>query len=310
MRVLVTGANGMLGRNIAEALAGDTTHETLLHTRKDFDLRDKPRLRERLAYARPDLVIHTAAKVGGIQANLAQPVDFLASNIDLDSSVITSSLQSGVKKFIYIGSSCMYPKDYRQPLRETDLLAAPLEPTNEGYALAKIVGSKLCEFASDEKGVFYKTIIPSNLYGPGDSFSPSGSHLLASVIRKVHLSKVNGVENIEVWGSGEARREFTYIKDVANWIVANLQNLESFPARLNIGAGYDMSVNEFYQKVAQVLGVSINLKHDLTKPQGMKAKLLDSSLASEQFDWKPSYSLEEGVIETYEWFLENAAEKL
>ncbi len=303
MRVLVTGAAGMLGRSLMSRFAEDDSVEAIGLSRADFDLRDSRAATEFFRATKPDVVIHAAAKVGGIQANLAEPFDFLANNIDLDSSVIKASIQAGVRNFLYLGSSCMYPKDYRQPLRETDLLAAPLESTNEGYALAKIVGSKLCDYASQEHGAFYKTLIPSNLYGPGDSFSTSSSHLVASVVRKVHLAKMTRNPEIEVWGSGAARREFTYIKDLANWIAGNLHNIGALPPRLNLGVGYDLSVNDYYKKIAEILGVEIVLKHDKSKPDGMKSKLMDSTIASTRFGWQPEFTLESGIPETYESFL-------
>jgi GDP-L-fucose synthase len=197
----------------------------------------------------------------------------------------------------------MYPKDFRQPLVETDILHGPLEPTNEGYALAKIAGSKLCEYASKAMGVNYKTIIPSNLYGPGDNFNPGTSHLLASVIRKVHEAKLGNAKVIDVWGSGLARREFTFIDDLANWIVARVRDLQSLPPVLNLGFGTDYRVNDFYEKAIELLDVDAVLEHDLSRPEGMKAKLMDSSLAREQFGWKPETDLEQGILLTYEWFL-------
>ena len=198
----------------------------------------------------------------------------------------------------------MYPKDYRQPLSESDLLMGPLEPTNEGYALAKIVGAKLCEFASSTAGVAYRTVIPSNLYGPGDNFEAKTSHLLASVIRKVHEAKLVGGNSVEVWGSGEARREFTYIDDLAEWMVKAATKVEMLPQYLNLGFGKDYSVTDFYKAAMKVIGVEAELRYDRTKPDGMKQKLLDSSLARESADWDPTTTIEEGIEETYRWYLE------
>lgn len=193
----------------------------------------------------------------------------------------------------------MYPRDYRQPLVETDILAAPLEPTNEGYALAKITGSKLASYISSEFGLAYKTLIPSNLYGPGDNFSPISSHLVAASILKAHEAKAAGSSTLDVWGNGLARREFTYITDVANWLAANLNRIQEFPNVLNIGAGVDYSVNDFYQNALRAVGHHARLKHDLTRPVGMKQKLMDSSIAKNNFGWNPETSLEIGMKLTY-----------
>jgi GDP-L-fucose synthase len=308
MKVLITGAAGMLGSALLRTYQSSQEHEVLPLTRADLDLRNKTEFEKQLEYFAPDLVIHAAAKVGGIQANISHPVEFLADNLQMDSNIITTSLTNGVENLLYIGSSCMYPRDYRQPLVEGDLLQAPLEPTNEGYAIAKIAGSKLCEYASSSLSVNYKTIIPSNLYGPGDNFNPGSSHLLASVIRKVHEAKLNGSKEIDVWGSGNARREFTYIDDLSEWIAGKSRSLDTLPPVLNVGIGIDHSINEFYQTALDSLGVTAELKHDLSKPEGMQSKLMDSSLARMSFGWNPKTELRTGIAKTYDWFLANSKE--
>jgi GDP-L-fucose synthase len=309
MKVLITGAGGMLGSALLRSFKASEDHEVLPLTRLDLDLRSKPDFEKQLKDFSPDLIVHAAAKVGGIQANIANPVGFLADNLQMDSNIIRTSIENGVENLLYIGSSCMFPKDYRQPLVEGDILQAPLEPTNEGYAIAKIAGAKLCEYASKSFGVSYKTIIPSNLYGPRDNFNPGTSHLLASVIRKVHEAKVSRSNEIEVWGSGNARREFTYIDDLSEWVVARAADLSTLPPVLNVGIGVDYSINEFYRVALDSLGVSAELRHDLSKPEGMKSKLMDSTLARQNFDWNPQTDLESGLAKTYEWFLANSREK-
>jgi GDP-L-fucose synthase len=249
------------------------------------------------------LVVHSAAKVGGIQANIENPVNFLLENLQMDSTVISSSLAEGVRNFVYIGSSCMYPKDYRQPFEESDLLQAPVEPTNEGYALAKITGSKLCEYASNSIGVNYKTVIPSNLYGPGDNFDPYSSHLLASVVRKVHDAKLENLPTISVWGSGTARREFTFVDDVAGWIAKSVDKVESLPSRLNLGSGKDYSVDELYQIAMQIIGHEVPIVHDESRPEGMRSRLMDSSMAKTKFGWTPTTDIATGISKTYKAFL-------
>jgi GDP-L-fucose synthase len=308
MKVLITGAAGMLGSALLRTYQSSQEHEVLPLTRADLDLRSRTDFEKQLKNFAPDLVIHAAAKVGGIQANISHPVEFLADNLQMDSNIITTSLTNGVENLLYIGSSCMYPRDYRQPLVEGDLLQAPLEPTNEGYAIAKIAGSKLCEYASSSLSVNYKTIIPSNLYGPGDNFKPGSSHLLASVIRKVHEVKLNGSKEIDVWGSGNARREFTYIDDLSEWIAGKSRSLDTLPPVLNVGIGIDYSINEFYQTALDSLGVIAELKHDLSKPEGMQSKLMDSSLARKSFGWNPKTELRTGIAKTYDWFLANSKE--
>ena len=309
MRVLITGSAGMLGSALSRNLSESKVHEVLPLTRQDLDLRDKHEFQKHLKNFRPEVVIHAAAKVGGIQANIASPFEFLASNLQIDSNVISASLENEVPGLLYIGSSCMYPKDYRQPLVESDILQGPLELTNEGYALAKITGAKLCEYATRSHGVSYKTIIPSNLYGPGDNFRTGSSHLLASVIRKVHEAKVTKSREIDVWGSGNARREFTYIADLAQWVGSQIGSMDDLPSMLNVGIGVDYSVNDFYNAALRVLNVEAELVHDITKPEGMQAKLMDSTLAREKHSWSPKIDLEAGIKETYKWFLSNSEEK-
>ncbi len=294
----------MLGSSLIKSFFSSTSgFEVVGLSRSEIDLSLSKAVMEKLNYYQPDLLIHTAAKVGGIQANINEPVGFLAQNLEIDRNVILGSLSAGISKLIYFGSSCMYPRDFRQPLQESDILKGSLEPTNEGYALAKIVGAKLCEYASLTQGVYYRTIIPSNLYGPGDKFDPTSSHLLASVIRKVHEAKVTGSKAIEVWGTGNARREFTYVEDLGNWLVSTVTEINEFPQYLNLGLGKDYSVDEFYTTALGVIGVDAELKHDLSKPDGMNSKLMDSSLARRTVSWNPMTDIVEGIDKTYQWYL-------
>lgn len=294
----------MLGSSLMKSFESSSLgFQVIGLSRSELDLTSRSDVLKKLKDYQPDLIVHAAAKVGGIQANINEPLEFLARNLEIDRNVILGSLSLGISKLIYVGSSCMYPKDYRQPLQESDILKGSLEPTNEGYALAKIVGSKLCEYASRTQGVYYRTIIPSNLYGPGDNFDPTSSHLLASVIRKVHEAKLSGGRFIEVWGTGNARREFTYIEDLSNWLVSAVTEINRFPQYLNIGLGKDYSVNEFYTTALDVIGVDAELKHNLTKPDGMHSKLMDSSLARETVSWSPTTDIVEGIDKTYQWYL-------
>ncbi|MEJ1230372.1 MAG: NAD-dependent epimerase/dehydratase family protein [Galbitalea sp.] len=303
MKVVITGANGMLASSVrAEWDAQRPDDQVVGLSRSDVDLRDRDATRAVLEKIRPDAVIHCAARVGGIAANVANPTGFLLDNLLLDSSVIGNSIELGVDKFVYVGSSCMYPRDYRQPLVESDILAAPLEPTNEGYAIAKIAGSKLCEYASRELGLTYRTIIPSNLYGPKDDYNSGRSHLIAAAVSKVHAAKTAHSPAVEIWGDGTARREFTYVGDLANWLVAEIDRLGDWPSVLNVGCGYDRTVSEFYQLAKEVVGYEGGFVYDTTKPTGMHQKLMDSS-AAKHLGWAPRTSLEDGIRHAYEVFL-------
>jgi GDP-L-fucose synthase len=294
----------MLGSSIARLAASEPEVELILWDRSIVDLLDSARVKELLGRASPDVIIHAAAKVGGIHANIAHPVEFLAENQIMDSNVLMGALSHSVPNLVYVGSSCMYPRDYRQPLVESDIMAAPLEPTNEGYALAKISGSRLASYISKEHGLNYKTIVPSNLYGPGDNFDSRSSHLVAACIAKVHSAKQSSQETIDVWGDGLARREFTYVDDLSKWLIAALPEMYLWPELMNLGLGRDYSVNEFYQAAMDAVDYRVELVHDTSKPTGMYQKLMDSSLARETCAWAPSTDIKVGMKTTYQDFLE------
>lgn len=303
MRVLLTGGNGMLARAInQEWRATGRSDELIPVTRADADLRDQAAVRALVERVQPDLVIHAAARVGGIAANVADPAGFLMDNLQIDSNLLSASLDSGVARFLYFGSSCMYPKDYRQPLVESDVLAAPLEPTNEGYALSKIAAARFCEYVARQFGHDYRVIIPSNLYGPHDDFSLDRGHLVAATIAKAHHAKASGAAAIDVWGDGTARREFTYVGDLAGWIVSNLDGMHEWPGLMNVGQGEDHSVLDYYRAALTVVGYECALVTDPSKPAGMKRKLMDSSLAA-GFGWTPSTTLVDGMRQSYDAYL-------
>jgi GDP-L-fucose synthase len=294
----------MLGSSIARLASSKPDFELILWDRSTVDLTDTNRVKELMGAAKPDAIIHTAAKVGGIHANIAHPVEFLAQNQIMDTNVLMGALSQSVPSFVYIGSSCMYPRDYRQPLVESDIMAAPLEPTNEGYALAKISGSRLASYISKEHGLNYRTIVPSNLYGPGDNFDAKSSHLVAACIAKVHAAKELKIETIEVWGDGLARREFTYVDDLSEWLINALSEISSWPDLMNLGFGKDYSVNEFYAAAMKAVDYEVELVHDLSKPTGMYRKLMDSNLAIQTCGWAPSTDIQVGMRNTYLNFLE------
>lgn len=303
MRVMLTGGNGMLARAIGAAWANTgAPHELVPVTRADADLRDQAAVRALVERIRPELIIHTAARVGGIAANVADPAGFLMDNLVMDSNLLSAATAGGVERFLYFGSSCMYPKDYRQPLVESDVLAAPLEPTNEGYALSKITAARYCEYVARQLGLDYRVVIPSNLYGPHDDFSPQRSHLVAATLRKAHEAKAAAAGSIDVWGDGSARREFTYVGDLADWLVTNVDDMHEWPTLLNVGKGDDHSVLEYYQAALRVVDYDCELTTDPSKPAGMAQKLMDSSRAK-TFGWNPPTSLDDGLRATYAAFL-------
>lgn len=307
MKVLLTGGNGMLAKSIAKewnrlGMEGELNPIT----RSDVDLRDREATARLVRRQSPDVIIHTAARVGGISANIADPAGFLMDNLLLDTSLLSAATEVGIKDLVYVGSSCMYPRNYRQPLAESDILAAPLEPTNEGYALAKITAAKYCQYASQQYDLNYRVIIPSNLYGPSDHYSLESAHLVAAALAKVHRAKIQDSPSVSVWGDGTARREFTFVVDLARWIVSNLARLGDLPPLLNLGLGADYSVKEIYETAMQTVGYQGVLEFDASKPTGMRQKLMDSS-AARQFGWEPRTGLSEGMELSYQEYLRELA---
>jgi len=270
---------------------------------KDLDLLDKFSIDTYLGNKEIDMVIHCAGVVGGIQANMANPVKFLVDNTQIALNIILCAKEVGIKKFINMGSSCMYPREATNPLGEELILKGELEPTNEGYALAKITATKLCEYISQEESSFkYKTVIPCNLYGRYDKFDPTHSHMLPAVVKKIYEAKENKEEILDIWGDGEARREFMYAEDLAGFIYYALENFESMPQNINVGLGHDYTINEYYETIAKVIGYKGKFIHDLTKPIGMKQKLIDDSKLKE-FGWCYKTSLEDGIQKIYDYYL-------
>lgn len=299
--VLITGSTGMVGRNAAEILI-KKGFQILTPTRSELDLIDSAEVMRYFKSNQVDIVLHAAGLVGGIQANIEKPYSFLFINAQIALNVINASIECGIKRLINLGSSCMYPKEYQGELTEDLILTGPLEPTNEGYAIAKIMASKLCDYAQSEFGLRYKTLIPCNLYGKYDNFHPVRSHMIPAVIRKVHeASEKNDL--VEIWGTGEARREFMFVEDLIDFIVWSLDNYDQIPNLINVGLGYDYSIKEYYQSIADIIGFRGDFSYDLTKPEGMKKKLC-SVQKQNQLGWKPKHSLKEGLEKTYQYYLE------
>ena len=301
-KILLTGAGGMVGRNILEHPAiGD--FEMLTPRSHELNLLDFNAVQAYLKQHQPDMVIHAAGKVGGIQANMREPVSFLLENLDMGRNVVLGARQSGIKRLINLGSSCMYPRNHTEPLREDLVLRGELEPTNEGYALAKIVTARLCDYIVREDASFkYKTLIPCNLYGRYDKFDPVHSHLLPAIIHKVHLAKQTGQQTVEIWGDGNARREFMYAGDLADAVVTAVNKFESLPAYMNVGLGHDFTINEYYKAASDVMGYTGSFLHNLTKPVGMARKLV-SVERQQDWGWNAKSDLRTGVEKTYEFYL-------
>jgi GDP-L-fucose synthase len=302
MKILLTGGRGMVGRNILEYA---TQLDVSIHAprRNDLDLTDAKKTSDYVAALRPDFIIHAAGRVGGIQANIREPVSFLTENWGMGENIIRAARAAGVKRMINLGSSCMYPRDHSDPLKEDMVLSGPLEPTNEGYAIAKCAVARLCEYVSREDADYrYKTLIPCNLYGRFDKFDPTVSHMIPAVIHKLHSARENSAEVVDIWGDGKARREFMFAADLARAIFFAIDNFEALPTLTNVGLGYDYSVNEYYAVAAQVIGFNGNFTHDFSKPVGMKRKLLDVTRLTE-LGWTPATSLLDGIRQTHEYYL-------
>jgi GDP-L-fucose synthase len=298
MKVLVTGGSGMLGRAVSYA-AKIADHRVLTPSHRELDLEDEAATLKYLEENNPEAILHCAAKVGGISANIANPSDFLSRNIKIDSALLGAAKNLNTPNLIYMGSSCMYPRNFSHPMKESEILSGQLEPTNESYALAKLVGWKTVQINSSSLN--WRTFVLSNLYGPNDHFEPERSHLLAAIIAKIHLALRNNDEKIVMWGDGSARRQFTFVDDVADFIVKSLGNLVNFPATLNLGAEGDYSISDFYQIASKVMGYEGQIVADLTKPTGMARKLMDVRTAS-SFGWVANTTIEAGIKKTADWY--------
>lgn len=304
-RVFLTGGGGMVGRNILEhPLAGNW--DFVAPGSRELNLADFEATRRFVADVRPDAVIHCAGLVGGIQANIAHPVDFLVVNVDLGRNVIMAAREAGVTRLLNLASSCMYPREAQNPLGEELILRGELEPTNEGYAIAKIFATRLCEYITRETPVNqYKTLIPCNLYGRHDKFDPKHSHLIPAIIHKVHQAKAGGLPSVEIWGDGTARREFMYAGDLADAVLHALSDFDKLPGLLNVGLGHDHSINDYYRAAAEVVGWSGEFVHDTSKPVGMKQKLVDIE-RQRTWGWRASTLLNQGIEKTYQFYLQDS----
>ena len=302
-RLLLTGGGGMVGRNFLEH-PRIAEFDVLAPRSSELDLCDFNAVQTYLRKNQPDMVIHAAGKVGGIQANMREPVSFLMDNLDMGRNIVWGSHQAGIKRLINLGSSCMYPRNHSEPLREEEVLKGELEPTNEGYALAKVVTSRLCEYIMREDGAYqYKTLIPCNIYGHYDKFDPANSHLVPAIIHKISQAKQSGQQTVEIWGDGTARREFMYAGDLADAMVRAIKVFDSMPFMMNVGLGHDYTIKEYYETVADILGYEGGFTYDLTKPVGMARKLV-SIERQQSWGWEVNHDLRAGIEKTVNYYLE------
>ncbi|MCB1720670.1 MAG: GDP-L-fucose synthase [Rhodospirillales bacterium] len=300
-RVWVAGHGGMVGAALVAWLQSENC-EIFMVSREGLDLRDQAATRAWIAHNRPDVIVIAAAKVGGILANSTYPADFLYDNMMIEANIIHAAHEASVEKLLFLGSSCIYPKEAAQPIGEDALLTGALEPTNEAYAVAKIAGVKLCQAYREQYGRDFISAMPCNLYGPGDTFDEQGSHVIPALMMKAHAAKEAGADVLEVWGSGAPLREFLYVDDLADALVFLLKNY-SGAMPVNIGAGEDMSIRELAEIVSETVGFTGYIAFDSSKPDGTHRKLMDSSRIRNA-GWKAKTAFREGLSQTYQWYCE------
>jgi len=308
-KIYVAGHRGMVGSAIVRRLEADGYHNIITRTHSELDLTSQQAVSDFFSTEKIDHVVLAAAKVGGIHANNTYPADFIYQNLVMEANVIHQAFTSGVKNLLFLGSSCIYPKLAEQPMREDNLLTGTLEPTNEPYALAKIAGIKLCESYNRQHGTNYRSVMPTNLYGPGDNFDLENSHVIPALMRKFHEAKIAGATSVEVWGTGKVRREFLHVDDMADACVFVMQldqstyNKNTFPmlSHINIGTGQDLTIAQLAELVKEVVGFKGGIVFNADKPDGAPRKLLDVSRIN-KMGWKAKKLLEVGLRETYDWY--------
>lgn len=298
--IYVAGHRGLVGSAICRALIRGGYGNLLTRTHAELDLCNQAAVKDFFTQYKPDIVVLAAAKVGGIHANATYPAEFIYQNLQIQNNVIDSAYRNDCKKLLFLGSSCIYPKLCPQPIKEEYLLTGPLEPTNDAYALAKIAGIKMCQAYRKQYGFDAISAMPTNLYGPGDNYHPENSHVIPALIRRFHEAKVAGAEKVTIWGTGNARREFLYVDDMAEACVFLLENYSDFE-HVNVGYGSDISIIDTARLIARAVGFEGRIDTDPTKPDGTPRKLMDCSKLF-NMGWKPRVGLEEGLAASYQWF--------
>ena len=315
-KIYIAGHRGLVGSSIVRQLESRGFTNLLMRTHKELDLTSQAQVQNFFQQEKPDYVILAAAKVGGIHANNTYPADFIYQNMMIEANVINSAYESEVKRLLFLGSTCIYPKEVEQPMREDALLTNVLEPTNEPYALAKIAGIKLCESYNRQHGTDFRSVMPTNLYGINDNFHPENSHVIPALMRRFHEAKVNNDSEVVVWGTGNAMREFLYVDDMAQASLFVLEldkqtykaNTQPMLSHINVGTGKDVTIREIAEIMKQVIGYKGKLTFDISKPDGAKRKLIDITRLK-NMGWKYSVDLKTGLGKVYGWYL-NKTEKV
>jgi len=306
MKIFVAGHRGMVGSAVVRALEKKKGTMVLTQTRQQLDLTDSVAVDRWFAKEKPEQVVDAAARVGGILENSRKPVEFLLDNLRIQNNVMESAFRHGCKKFLFLGSSCIYPKHAPQPIPEDSLLTGPLEPTNDAYALAKITGVRLAQAYRDEYGKSAIAAMPTNLYGPGDNFDPETSHALPGMISKFHRAKQRGEKEVVLWGTGSPRREWLHVDDLAAGLLVLLEKYDGREI-VNVGVGEDLTIRDLAEKVKQAVGFAGAIRWDSGKPDGTPRKLLDVARIR-KLGWQATIPVEQGIRSTYAWFLQNAPE--
>ncbi|RKZ57653.1 MAG: GDP-L-fucose synthase [Gammaproteobacteria bacterium] len=311
-KIYIAGHRGLVGSAIVRCLETKGYSNFIFRTHKELDLANQLQVQEFFAQEKPEYVFLAAAKVGGIHANNTYPAEFIYDNLMVEANVIDASYRNDVKRVLFLGSSCIYPRAVKQPMREDALLTDLLEPTNEPYAVAKIAGIKICESYNRQYGTDYRSVMPTNLYGIGDNFHPENSHVIPALMRRFHEAKENNDSEVKIWGSGKAMREFMHVDDMASACVYIMtlnkatydENTQAMLSHINVGTGEDCTIREMAETMKKVVGFNGELKFDTTKPDGSPRKLMDVSRIN-SMGWKATISLEDGLSSTYQWYKEN-----
>lgn len=315
-RIYVAGHRGMVGSAIVRALRARGKDEIVTRTHGELDLTNQSQVRQFMGEAKPDSVIIAAAKVGGISANNSYPAEFIYENLMIESNLVHEAWRSGVQKLLFLGSSCIYPRMADQPMREDSLLTGTLEPTNEPYAIAKIAGIKLCESYNRQYGTDYRSVMPTNLYGPGDNYHPENSHVIPGMLRRFHEAKVGNAPEVVIWGTGTPKREFLYVDDMAEASLhvmdldkaTYLSNTQPMLSHINIGSGEDITIADLAARIGHVVGYAGRIQYDRRKPDGTPRKLMDVGRLR-ALGWRPTTSLDEGLRLAYQDFLTGSVRK-